>query len=165
MVGNLGLLATIFTTSMALLDQTILPVAIPTIQKEMIANESMLQWMINIYFLTLASLILAGGKFSDLLGKRKIFASGTILFALGSLFCAVSPTAISLILSRLLQGIGAALLLPPTIPIIFEAFPKNMRGKIIGISSAASSLFLVLGPYIGGFCTQYLSWRYSGPLN
>jgi len=159
------LIVTIAAGSMVSLDQTIMPVAIPTIQREMACSESLLQWMIDIYFLTLATLILAGGKLADLFGKRKMLVLGVFFFGLGSFMCGISQGPLFLIFSRFLQGLGGALLLPPTLPLVYEAFPERLRGRVTGIHSATTSLFLVLGPLVGGFCTEYLTWRYAFFIN
>lgn len=148
------------TISMIFIDITVLPVALPTIQRLLNFSDLTLQWIVNCYTLTLAILVLAGGRLSDIFGAKKIFCYGVSLFALASAFCGLSNTEFSFIASRVLQGIGGALLIPSTSLIIFSSFPANERGKAFGIFISIGSIFLSLGPFIGGVLTEYVNWRY-----
>ncbi|MGE5196000.1 MAG: MFS transporter [Anaerolineae bacterium] len=146
--------------SMIFIDITVLPVTLPTISRELNASQLALQWIINAYLLTLSSLLLAGGRLGDMLGHRKIFCWGLLVFSLSSALCGLSPSEGWLIGSRAFQGAGGALLLPATNAILFSAFPPSQRGKALGLYVSIGSIFLILGPVIGGFFTEYWSWRY-----
>src|ERR1700761_6052367 len=117
---------------MAFLDGTVVNVALPDIGKDLNASTSALQWILNGYLLTLASLILLGGSLGDRLGRRRIFQVGVALFSLASLGCAVAPTVELLILARLVQGIGGALLTPGSLAIIQASFRPADRARAIG---------------------------------
>lgn len=151
--------------SMIFIDVTVLPVALPTIQRSLDFTELGLQWIINIYTLVLATFVIAGGKLGDRVGHRQIFLLGLLLFALGSILCGFSHHEPWFILARALQGLGGALLIPTSATILFNAFPPQGRGKAMGIYVSIGSVFLALGPFIGGLCTQYLSWRFVFWLN
>ena len=148
------------TISMIFIDITVLPVVLPTLQREMHISDLGLQWVINVYTLVLAVLVLAGGKLGDRWGLKKAFCSGLLSFAIASAMCGLSNTEWWLIFSRALQGIGGALLLPATQAIIVSHFPPHQRGKALGLFVSIGSIFLALGPLIGGSLTSYLSWRY-----
>jgi len=154
------LIAMASSISTIFLDQTILPVSLPTIQRELGIPAIGLQWIINSYLLVLTTLLLAGGRLGDIFGHRRIFCIGLLIFAASSALCSLSFSGAWLIFSRSIQGIGGALLIPSTSAILYSAFPKNERGKALGIYVSIGSVFLALGPTIGGFFTQYLSWRY-----
>lgn len=151
--------------SVIFVDVTILPVALPTIQRTLGFSDLSLQWLINSYTLALTACIIAGGRFADRVGHRKVFFLGQLLFTLGSICCAVSYFAWWFILSRVIQGIGAALLIPSAFAIVFNAFPPSQRGKSLGIYVSIGSIFLALGPFIGGVFTQYLTWRLAFWIN
>lgn len=153
------LLAMSLCTSLIFLESTIFPVSLPTIQKQIKMGQEGLYWAINSYFLTLSCFIYLGGKLSDLFGQKKIFCLGMVIFALASLICALAPKAFLLILGRSVQGIGAALMLPASTSITLSVLDKNERGKGIGFLVAVSSVFLSLGPFLGGFFSEYYSWR------
>lgn len=156
----LALIAMTSGLAMIFLDSTILPVALPTIQKALSISEKNIAWAVNIYFLCNASLVIAGGRISDILGHRKIFCFGLALFALASATGGLSYNTATLLTSRAVQGIGAAFLAPSALAILFEVFPVQERGRAIGISVSLSSIFLSLGPFIGGFLTELFSWRW-----
>lgn len=159
------LLSVIVIAWLGFLDQTILPVALPTIQLEFGSSEVELQWMINVYFLALAVFVLPFGRLSDILGKRFIYSWGIFIFTLGSLFVGISSGSITLILSRILQAIGSAMIIPPSIPILFEAFEETKHGVVMGLAVSGSSVAMVVGPFLGGLFTQYLSWRFCFLVN
>ena len=148
------------TISMIFIDVTVLPVALPTINRELNISDLQLQWVVNAYTLALTVCVLAGGRIGDLWGVKKSFSFGIMLFALASLLCGFSQSPLWLIANRCLQGVGGAFLLPATQNIIFSSFPPHQRGKALGLFISVGSIFLSLGPLIGGALTQYASWRY-----
>ncbi len=148
------------TISMIFVDITVLPVVLPTLQRELLISDIGLQWVINAYTLVLAVLVLAGGKLGDMWGLKKAFCLGIAVFALASAMCGLSRAEWWLIMSRGLQGVGGAFLLPATQGIIVSHFPPNQRGKALGLFVSIGSIFLALGPLIGGALTTYLSWLY-----
>lgn len=154
------LFSMIVCLSLIFLDQTVVPVALQNIKQTVHATLIQLQWVLNAYLLTLASLIIIGGKLADLLGNKKIFNFGMSLFAIGSILCAVSTHIIFLIISRGIQGIGAAFMLPTSGVLIINAFGFEERGKAMGIYIAIASIFLALGPMIGGIITQHFGWQW-----
>ena len=126
------------------------------------------QWVSNAYLLFLSSLLLIGGAAGDRFGLRNVFSLGIVLFVVASLVCAVAPTPLFLIVARAVQGLGAALMVPGSLAIIAKAYPREERGRAIGIWSAASSLTTILGPVIGGFVLTTLgdwSWRLVFAIN
>lgn len=161
----LGLFSLIPGIAMVFIDQAILPVALPTIQEQLEASQAELWWSVNAYLLISAVLLLAGGKCGDWLGYRRAFSWGTVLFAFASLLCGLSQNMAGLIAARGLQGVGAALMIPASSPLVMSLFPQNERGKATGINVSITSLFLIIAPLLGGYCTQYLSWRWIFWLN
>ncbi len=155
-----ALAATSSSLAMIFLDQSALPIALPSIQRDLGLSHTLLPWTINAYILTLAVLIILGGKLGDKLGHRKIFLSGMILFITSSILCAISPTGEWLIASRALQGVGGALMVPSASPLFRDIVGPNEFGKMIGLYVSIASLFLIFGPTLGGFLTTYLSWRW-----
>jgi EmrB/QacA subfamily drug resistance transporter len=153
------LAATIVASSMAFIDGTVVSIALPVIQTSLTADIVALQWVVNAYLLILGALILVGGGLGDRIGRKRIFLIGIAIFAGASLFCAVAPNVEVLIAARALQGIGAALLVPQSLAIISANFPKEIRGRAIGTWAAASSVTTALGPPLGGFLIDVLSWR------
>ncbi len=156
----LGFISVVTCIALIFTDQSILPVAIPSIQKEFLATSFLSQWMINSYLLSLSVFILAAGRLADIVGFRRIFLLGLTIFLFASLFCAIALNSIWLIAFRFIQGIGAALMVPSSYNILLDLFPANKRGLIVGINTAVGSFFLALAPYIGGIFTQYLTWRW-----
>src|ERR1700760_3924257 len=144
---------------MAFLDSTVVNVALPKIGEDLNASTSSLQWILNGYLLTLASLILLGGSLGDRLGRRLVFQAGTILFTLASLLCAVAPTVELLIFARLVQGIGGALLTPGSLAIIEASFRPADRARAIGAWSGLGGVAGALGPLLGGWLIGSISWR------
>ncbi len=145
---------------MIFIDITVLPVVLPTLQRQLQLHDLGLQWVLNAYTLSLAVLVLAGGKLGDMWGLKKAFCVGIFIFAGASAMCGLSDTEAWLIFSRALQGVGGAFLLPATQGIIISHFPPHQRGKALGLFVSIGAIFLALGPLIGGFLTSYLSWRY-----
>lgn len=146
--------------SMIFLDQSALPIALPSIQRELDLSPGSLQWVINAYLLVLAVLIILGGKLGDKLGHRRVFLCGMIIFITASLLCAQAPTGAWLIASRAMQGIGGAFMTPLAGPLLRNLVSTTEFNKMIGLYVSIASLFLILGPTLGGFFTAYLSWRW-----
>lgn len=156
----LSLFALAASTSMIFLDATILPVALPTIQRELNVTGTELQWMINSYLLAMASLALAGGRIADLFGHRRLFCTGMLIFACASAIGGLAFRGWWLIVSRALQGVGGAFMGPAALSLVIETFPLRQRGMAMGTLVGFSSLFLTLGPFLGGLFTEMLSWRF-----
>jgi EmrB/QacA subfamily drug resistance transporter len=150
---------TVAGSGMAFLDSTVVNVALPKIGEDLHASTSALQWILNGYLLSLASLILLGGSLGDRLGRRLIFQVGIGLFTLASLLCAVAPTVELLIFARLLQGIGGALLTPGSLAIIEASFRPGDRARAIGAWSGLGGVATAFGPLLGGWLIAAISWR------
>lgn len=146
--------------SMIFVDITVLPVVLPTLQRELEISDLGLQWIVNAYTLVLAVLILAGGRLGDIWGLKKAFCFGIFTFAAASALCGLSFSGWWMIMSRCLQGLGGAFMLPATQAIIIAHFPPHQRGKAMGLFVSIGSIFLAVGPLIGGSLTSYLSWHY-----
>lgn len=157
--GRWVLLATILGSSMAFIDSTVVNVALPTLQREFSATAAAVQWVVQAYALLLASLILVGGSLGDRLGRRRIFVIGTVLFTLASVWCGAAPNLEQLIAARALQGVGGALLVPGSLAIISATFADNERGKAIGTWSGFTAITSAIGPVLGGWLVEHLSWR------
>ena len=153
------LIATIVASSMAFIDGTVAMIALPVIQDRLSAGFSEAQWVINSYALFLGTLILLGGAAGDRFGHRRLFSVGVNLFALASVFCAAAPTVEFLIGARALQGIGAALMVPQSLALIAVHYPKEERGRAIGLWAAASAIATAMGPVLGGFMIDLFDWR------
>jgi EmrB/QacA subfamily drug resistance transporter len=159
-VKRLTLAATILGSGIVLLDNTIVNVALPTIQRDLGGGLAAQQWVANAYTLTLGSLILIGGSLGDIFGERRVFALGVIGFALTSLLCAAAPTIGFLIAGRALQGVAGALLTPSALAVIVSTFPVNERGPAIGSWTAWGGIATVIGPLAGGELLNIASWRW-----
>ncbi len=156
----LSLFALMTATSVVFLDQTILPVALPTIQREFGASNLALQWCVNAYLLAISMFVLAAGKLGDRIGHRKALFYGMIVFVVSSIFCGLSQEVEWLIGARAIQGLGAALMFPAQTSIMADLFPPSQRGRAIGLNVSISSLFLIVGPLLGGYLTEAASWRW-----
>jgi EmrB/QacA subfamily drug resistance transporter len=159
-VKRLTLIACIMGSGIALLDGTVVNVALPTIQRELGGGLAAQQWVVNGYLLTLGSLILIGGSLGDLFGERKIFALGVSGFGVASLACALAPTVGALIAARAVQGVAGALLTPSALAVIVNTFPESERGPAIGSWTAWGAIAGVLGPLAGGELLAVASWRW-----
>src|SRR5579862_2082465 len=154
------LAATILGSSMVFIDGTVVNVALPALQSALRATLPDVQWVVESYALFLATLLLIGGSLGDLYGRRKTFAAGVILFCLASAYCGLAPDIRQLIVARALQGIGGALLVPGSLALISANFPEKERGRAIGTWSGFTSITAAVGPVLGGWFTQYGSWRW-----
>jgi EmrB/QacA subfamily drug resistance transporter len=154
------LAAVSFGLFMIMLDNTVVNVALPTMQKDLHVTLSSLEWVVIAYALTFASLLITGGKLADLYGRRRIFVLGLAIFTLSSLACGLASSAGFLIGARAVQGVGAALMNPATLSIIVATFPPRQRGQAIGIWAGVSALALAIGPLGGGLIVEYLNWNW-----
>src|SRR6266853_734998 len=145
---------------MIMLDNTVVNVALPSIQQDLGIGISELEWVVNAYALTFGVLLLTGGKLADLLGRRAIFIAGLVVFTGASLWCGLAGGAASLIAARTVQGVGAALMNPATLSIITATFPPRQRGKAIGIWAGVSAMALAIGPLVGGLLTEHVNWNW-----
>jgi EmrB/QacA subfamily drug resistance transporter len=154
------LAAVSFGLFMIMLDNTVVNVALPSIQRDLKVSVSSLEWVVNSYFLTFAVLLLTGGKLADLLGRRQVFIVGLVIFTLSSLACGLATSGEMLIASRAVQGVGAALLNPATLSIISATFPARQRGTAMGIWVGVSAMALALGPITGGLLAEHAHWSW-----
>jgi EmrB/QacA subfamily drug resistance transporter len=154
------LVAVSFGLFMIMLDNTIVNVALPTLQKSLHLQISELEWIVTGYALTFGALMLTGGKLADLFGRRLIFVVGLLIFTGSSLACGLAGTATALIAARVVQGVGAALMNPSTLSIITVTFPPRQRGTAIGIWAGVSALALAIGPLVGGLIVEHIGWSW-----
>jgi EmrB/QacA subfamily drug resistance transporter len=154
------LAATILGSSLAFIDGTVVNVALPSIQQALNATVADAQWVVESYALFLAALILLGGAAGDFYGRRLVFLIGVALFAAASAWCGFAPDIRHLIMARALQGVGGAMLVPGSLAIISAAFPTAERGKAIGTWSGFTGITAAIGPVLGGWLVQHLSWRW-----
>jgi len=157
---TLALVATIIGSGVVFLDGTIVNLALPKISEGLHARFSDLQWIADGYLLSLSSLILLGGSLGDILGRKRMYLTGLIGFGTVSLLCGLSPSVGFLIAFRILQGVFGALLVPGGLAIINTNFPREERGAAIGRWSAWSGILAAIGPLVGGYIIDAISWRW-----
>ena len=157
--GRWVLAATVLGSGIAALDATVVGIALPAIGRDFHAQVSSLQWVVDGYTLTLAGLLLLGGSLGDSYGRRKVFAIGTVWFALASLACGLAPNVAFLIAARALQGAGGALLTPGSLAILQASFTPDDRPKAIGAWSGLGGIATAIGPFLGGYLISAVSWR------
>ena len=153
------LLATILASSMAFIDGSVVNVALPALQKDLGANIADVQWVVEAFALLLAALLLVGGAAGDRFGRRRVFALGVALFGAASIGCGLAINVRELIAARALQGVGAALLVPGSLSIISATYDERTRGAAFGTWSGATAITTALGPLLGGWLIDHLSWR------
>ncbi|WP_086803606.1 MFS transporter, partial [Streptomyces caniscabiei] len=163
--GKWILFTTILGSSMALLDSTVVNVALPRMGEDLDADLAALQWTVNAYMLTLAGLILLGGALGDRFGRRKLFVIGVVWFAVASLLCGLAPNVGVLIAARALQGVGGALLTPGSLALIQASFHPDDRARAVGLWSGFGGIGAAVGPFLGGWLVDGPGWRWVFLLN
>ena len=163
--GRWVIAATVLGSGIAFLDSTVVNVALPHIGEDLDTTVAGLQWVLNGYLLTLSSLILLGGSFGDLFGRKRVFQAGVVIFALASVMCALAPNDAALVLGRVAQGIGGALLTPASLAILEASFRPEDRPRAIGAWSGLSGVAAAVGPFVGGWLVDAASWRWIFLIN
>jgi len=163
--GRRVLLTTVLGSSMALLDSTVVNVALPSIGRSLGAGIAGLQWTVSAYMLTLSALLLLGGALGDRYGRRRTYRIGVVWFTIASVGCAAAPNLGVLVASRALQGIGGALLMPGALALIQSTIHPDDRGRAIGAWSGLSGVAAAVGPLVGGWLVEALGWRWIFLLN
>jgi EmrB/QacA subfamily drug resistance transporter len=163
--GRFIVTAAVLGSGMAMLDSTVVNVALLRIGQDLDASLADLQWISNGYLLSLASLILLGGSLGDRFGRRRVFLVGVVWFAAASAACGLAQSPVQLIIARVLQGVGGALLTPGSLSIIQATFQRADRATAIGAWSGLGGISAAIGPFVGGWLVQYASWRWAFLLN
>jgi EmrB/QacA subfamily drug resistance transporter len=170
--GNCGpsakpwvLVCTILASAIAYMDESIVNIALPAIEKDLAASVAIIQWLVNAYTLCLAALLLIGGAVADRFGRRKMFIIGVSVFAAASLACGLSLNVATLISARAVQGVGAALLIPCALALIGASFDEEERGKAIGTWAGFSAISAAVGPILGGWIVDGFNWRWIFLIN
>jgi EmrB/QacA subfamily drug resistance transporter len=164
-MGRWVLAATILASSMAFIDGTVVNVALPFLQINLNATAIGIQWVVEAYALFLSALLLVGGSLGDRYGRRRVFNIGVVIFAVASALCGMAANIEQLIAARALQGIGGALLVPGSLALISSSFAEDKRGKAIGTWSGFSAMTTAIGPVLGGWLVEHVSWRAAFYLN
>lgn len=157
--GAGALIATVLGSSVAMIDGSVVNVALPAIARGLGADGAGVQWIVNGYMLPLSALVLLGGALADRLGRKRIFLAGLVLFALASLGCMIAPTLVWLITARVVQGVGAALLVPASLAILGADFDGEARDRAIGTWAGAGAIAGAIGPVLGGWLVDHVGWR------
>lgn len=163
--GRWVIAATVLGSGMAAIDATVVGIALPSIGREFHATVGALQWVVTGYTMSLAALLLLGGSLGDLYGRRRIFCIGVVWFTVASLACAGAPDSTALVLMRILQGVGAALLTPGSLAILQASFEPDERGRAIGAWSGLGGVATAFGPLLGGYLVAVASWRWIFVIN
>jgi len=158
--GPGALWATVLGSSVAMVDGSVVNVALPAMAKALGADAAGVQWIVNGYMLPLAALVLIGGALADSLGRKRVFLAGLAIFALASIGCVAAPTLGWLIAARVAQGVGAALLTPASLAILGADFDGEARAKAIGTWAATGAIAAAIGPIIGGWLVDAVGWRW-----
>lgn len=145
---------------LATIDGSIVNIALPTLEKALEVDFSMVEWVVLAYLLTISTLMLGVGRLADIIGKKKIYAAGFVIFTVGSVLCGLSTQIAWLIAFRVLQAIGGAMMMALGTAIVTEAFPPSERGKALGIMGTVVSIGIIAGPTIGGLILEALSWQW-----
>jgi EmrB/QacA subfamily drug resistance transporter len=153
------LVGCILASSMAFIDGSALTVALPNLRADLETDLASVQWVLNGYVVTLASITLVGGALADVYGKARMLAIGSLIFGLASAMCALAPSVAWLIAARVLQGVGAAILTPSSLALIGAVYPKDERNRAVGVWAAASALTTAGGPVLGGWLVETFGWQ------
>jgi EmrB/QacA subfamily drug resistance transporter len=159
------LAGTILASTIAYIDESVVNIALPTMERDLAASAAAIQWLVNAYTLCLAALLLIGGAAADRYGRRRMFIVGVSIFAAASLFCGLSPNVAVLIAARTVQGFGAALLIPCSLALIGASFAEDERGRAIGTWAGFSAIAAAVGPILGGWIVDHFSWRWIFLIN